>query len=175
MRTPAAQPRRVERLCQGTCPGRSRYACVPSFAAIQKATGSLPEGSVPFGSAGEWGGSSGRWLLVLGGHAAAGVGWTWDGHKPSPFSWDSVTLIPFVPRPTGAAWPDYATTAVAIVRTRPASPQSGWLPGLLPDPPRGVDAPLVGGVVVRAGPQRLPFGFGSPTTPWLSVSGTGRC
>jgi hypothetical protein len=36
MRTPAAQLRTAERLCQGTCPGRSRYSYVPSYAAIQK-------------------------------------------------------------------------------------------------------------------------------------------
>jgi hypothetical protein len=55
IRTPAAQPRKVERLCQGTCPGRSRYAFVPSTVAIQKATGSLSKESVPIGTAGGWG------------------------------------------------------------------------------------------------------------------------
>ena len=101
MQTLAAQPRKAERLCQGTGPGRSRYSLVPSNAAIQKATGSLLEGSVPFGQAGGWGGSSGRKLLAFPRRGLAGVGRTWDGHKPSPLLWDSFTLNPLVPRPTG--------------------------------------------------------------------------
>lgn len=47
MRTPAAQPQKAERLCQGTCPGPSRYAYVPRNAAIHKATGSLLERERP--------------------------------------------------------------------------------------------------------------------------------
>jgi len=92
--------------------GRSRYSCVPSSVTIQKATGSLPEGGVPFGSAGGWGGSSGRSLLWLRARGLAGVGRIWDGHRPSPLSWDSVTLIPFVPRPTGGPRRAFKTTAV---------------------------------------------------------------
>jgi hypothetical protein len=57
----------------GTAPGRSRYSCVPNTVAIQKATGSLPEGSVPLGTAGAWGGSSGRRLLRVKGRGPAGV------------------------------------------------------------------------------------------------------
>jgi len=129
MRTLAAQPRRVERLCQETSPGRSRYSCVPSFAAIQSTTGSLLERSVPLGTAGGWGRSSGRTLLVSrwsgGGGGREDLGWP----QAKPVFWDSVTLIPLLCRPTAAAWPVAATTAVEIMRRRPASHQSGWMPG----------------------------------------------
>ena len=84
MRTLAAQPRRAERLCQGTCPGPSRYSYVPSSAASQKATGSLPEGSVPLGTAGGWGGSSGRRLLRYRGRGLVGVGRTLGWLKAKP-------------------------------------------------------------------------------------------
>ena len=95
MRTLAAQPRRAERLCQGTCPGPSRYSYAPSSAAIQKTTGSLPEGSVPLGTAGGWGGSSGRRLLryrgrgLVGGREDVGM-----AQSQARYHWDSVTLIP---------------------------------------------------------------------------------
>ena len=84
MRTLAAQPRRAERLCQGTCPGPSRYSYVPSSAAIQKATGSLPKRSVPLGTAGGWGGSSGRRLLRYRGRGLVGVGRTLGWLKAKP-------------------------------------------------------------------------------------------
>src|SRR5579871_3859856 len=43
MRTPAAQPQRTKRLCQGTCPGRSRYSVVPRVAALQKRLAHSPK------------------------------------------------------------------------------------------------------------------------------------
>jgi hypothetical protein len=84
MRTVAAQPQRTERLCQGTCPGPSRYSYVPDAAAIQKATGSLLERSVPLGKAGGRGGSSGRILLFFAGRGLAGVGRTLGWLKAKP-------------------------------------------------------------------------------------------
>src|SRR5262245_15698793 len=104
MRTPAAPLHRARRLCQGRCPGRSRYSLVPGSVAIRSSAGSPPqeEGPVRLGSRA---GRVVRRFLLLGG-AAAGVGWTWEGASaPGPFTWDSFTLIPFVPRPTAAAWP----------------------------------------------------------------------
>jgi len=151
MRTLAAQPQRAERLCQGTCPGPSRYSFVPSIAAIQNTTGSLPLGSVPLGTAGVWGGSSGRILLFLAGRGLAGVGRTWDGHRPSPFSWDSVMLIPLVPRPTGGSRPllrppqSKSTEAAGV----PSKRLDAWA---VPDPSSGVDAPWLLGVVVGVSP-----------------------
>src|SRR5262249_18285183 len=67
-----------------------------------KATGSLRERSVPLGKARGRGGSSGRILLWITGRGLAGVGRTlgWPVAKPVTH-WDSVTLIPSVPRPTG--------------------------------------------------------------------------
>ncbi len=131
MRTLAAQPRRVERLCQGTCPGRSRYSCVPSIAAIQKATGSLLERKCPVRHGWRLGRSVRANLLGITRRGLAGVGRTWDGHRPSPFYLgqrhaDSA----LVPRPTGGPRPDYATTAVEIDGRgrRPIKP-SGYLGG----------------------------------------------
>ena len=47
MRTPAAQTRRTERLCQGTCPGPSRYSYVPKIAAIHKSDWLTPRRECP--------------------------------------------------------------------------------------------------------------------------------
>ena len=165
MRTPAAQPRRAERLCQDRVLAGSDTHPFPASPPFTKATGSLPEGSVPFGTAGDWGGSSGRWLLLSrrlrrdGGREDLG----WLKAKP-------VFLGPRYAEPVCS--PDPPTRRTPFCdhrgrnsRTRPASLQSVWLPGLLPDPSGGVDAPLLGGVVGGVSPSRLPLGFGSPATP----------
>ena len=53
--------------------------------------------------------------FFLGGCAATGVGRTWDGSKPGPFSWDRVTLNPFAPPTHRRDALLFATTAVEIV------------------------------------------------------------
>src|SRR5262245_12940397 len=105
MRTLAARPRRAGRLCRGTSPGRSRYAFVPGSVATRIATGSLPNESVPLGRAHGRGGSSGV-SFRSSGAPRRGSGEPWDGASaPSPFTWDSLVLSPFGPRPTAAAPP----------------------------------------------------------------------
>ena len=86
----------------------------PATPPFKKATGSLPEGSVPLGSADGWGGSAGRFLRGSRVAVWRGSAGRWDGQWPSPFHWDSVTLIPFVPRPTDGSRPAFTTTAVEI-------------------------------------------------------------
>src|SRR5262249_32062017 len=76
MRTPAARPRGVGRLCRGQRPGRSRYSFVPDAVAIRRAAGSLPQGearsagltggggrpaAAPFFSPRRGGGGGGPW------------------------------------------------------------------------------------------------------------------
>ena len=85
------------------------------------------------------------------------------------FHGDSVRLIPFVLRPTGGSRPvlrpprSKSTEAAGV----PSNRLDTWA---VPDPTCGVNAPLMVGVVVGVGPQRLPFGVGSPAAPWLRVS-----
>src|SRR5262252_6283510 len=86
MRTLAARPRGARRLCQGTNPGRSRYASVPRSVASREAPGSPPrrEGPVRFGS--RLGRVVGRWLLVVVA-VRRGSGGPWDGASASsPYS-----------------------------------------------------------------------------------------
>jgi len=59
MRTPAAQPHRAEQLCQELALAGPDTPTFPASPPFKEATGSLPKGSVPFGKAGVWGGSSG--------------------------------------------------------------------------------------------------------------------
>jgi hypothetical protein len=140
-----------------------------------KATGSLLERSVPLGTAGGWGGSSGRSLLWITGRGLAGVGRTWDGHWPERrFSRGQLTLIPFFP-------PTHRRTATCLYdhrgrtrRTRPASHQSVWMPGRSRTPAAESMLPWClrsSCGLARSGSRSAP---GSPAAPWLSVSGIGR-
>jgi hypothetical protein len=93
----------------------------------------LLQGRGQLGSAHGRGGSSGD--SPFSGALRRGSGGPWDGASaPSPFSWDSRVLIPFVPRPTSGPRPGRGATAVSR-RARPASHQTGRLPGLRPRTP----------------------------------------
>ena len=99
----------------GTCPGRSRYSFVPSTAAIQKATGSLLEGSVPLGTADGWGGSSGRSTPFVSRSRSGGGREDVGMAKAKPVILGQRYADPaLVSRPTGGPRPVFATTAVEI-------------------------------------------------------------
>ena len=120
MRTPAARPREVGRLCRGQRPGRSRYAFVPDAVAIRRSTGSLPQGRVQLGRAHGRGGSSGdssfSWAL------RRGSGGFWESASAlNPLTLGQLRLIPFNP-PThlrGAARTDTADQKVSGRGRRP--------------------------------------------------------
>ncbi len=103
----------------------------PASPPFKKRLAHSSKGSVPLGTAGGWGGSSGR--ISYGSRVAVwrGSGGRWDGHRPSPFYLGQGHADPaLVPRPTGGPRPDYATTAVEIDGRgrRPIKP-SGYLGG----------------------------------------------
>jgi hypothetical protein len=135
-----------------------------------KATGSLRERSVPFGKARGRGGSSVRRLLWITGRAPAGVGRIWDGHWPSPFSRGQRHADPVCPPTHRWSATGFGDHRGRNMRRRPASPQSGWMPGRSRTPAAESLLPWIAGVVVGVSPWRLPFGFGSPAAPWLNVS-----
>ena len=166
MRTPAARPRKAERLCQGTGPGRSRYSSVPSSAAIQKATGSLLERSVPLGTAGAdrpGERSSDHRSRSGGGREDLGM-----ANSQARYTWDSVTLIPLVPRPTGGSRPllrppqSKEADAAGVPSKRP----DAWA---VPDPTGGVNAPLV------AWGHRAGWPTTAPVRPRLAGRAVAQC
>ena len=128
MRTPAAQPRRVRRLCRGQCPGRSRYSFVPGSVAIRKCGELTPRRECPVRPGSRSGRVVRRLLLVLGAALRWGSGGFWEGASaPSPLPWDSFALSPFDP-PThlrGAADTDTADQTevgtAGVPSKRPAS------------------------------------------------------
>ena len=113
MRTLAAPLRRTGRLCQGLCPGRSRYSFVPGAVAIRRSAGSPPGGG---SSSARLTAGAGRQAFPPspgrcgGGRVDRGMVLRHQARLP----WDSVTLIPFVPRPTDGSRPAFTTTAVEI-------------------------------------------------------------
>ena len=137
MRTPAASLRGAGRLCQGQCPGRSRYSFVPGAVAIHSRRAHLlgEEGPVRFSS--RAGRVVGRSPPARGG-AAAGVGVTWDGAAaPSPYYLRRPRADLVVsPDPPPRRDPEGRSPRIGIKRARPASHPSVRLPGLRPRAPR---------------------------------------
>ena len=145
MRTPAAPLRGAGRLCQEQSPGRSRYSCVPRPVASQRRRAHLPRGRGQLGKAHGWGGSSGDGFLLRGG--PAGVGRTWDGASaPSPYSvrQPRADLVSSSDPPPGRG-PVIAPRS-EVSRARPASHQTGGLPGLRPRTPAAGSRPTDDGV-----------------------------
>ena len=143
LRTPAAQPRGARRLCQGTSPGRSRYAFVPSSVAIQKAAGSPPrrEGPVRHGSRA---GRVVRQFLLRRGCGPAGVGGTGDGASaPSPYSvrQPRADLVSSPDPPPGTRPGCLGHRGSLVSRARPASQQSVGMLGLRPRTPQAGSRP----------------------------------
>ena len=111
----------------------------------------------------------------INGRGRAGVGRTLGWPLAKPVTWGQRSADPACP-------PTHRRTATCFCdhrgrnrRTRPASHQSGWLPGWSRTPAAESMLPWLVRVVVGVSPQRLPFGFGSPATPWLNDAGIGRC
>jgi hypothetical protein len=131
-------------------PGRSRYSWVPDTVAIQKRLARPPRGA---SRSARLTGGAGRQAILLRftGRGPAGVGRTWDGHKPSPLPWDSFALSPMRPpthrRTAARSW------ATAIDEAGAAGvPSKRLVAWALPDLPCGVNAPLVSEVVVGGCP-----------------------
>ena len=107
-----------------------------------------------------------RLLLYSRGGAPVGVGWILGGcFGTEPVFWGQLRAEPVHP-PTHLRSVVQAPR-IKSKRARPASHQSGRLPGLRPRTPDRTRGPLTTGCHRCGWPRRLPLGVGSPAVPWL--------
>jgi len=135
MRTPAALLRRTGRLCRGQCPGRSRYSWVPGTVAIRQCVGLTPRKECPV-RPGSRSGRVVRRLLLFSAALRWGSGGFWESASArNPFTLGQLRADPVQsPDPPPRRGLDTHRGSEKR-RARPASHQSGRLPGLRPRTP----------------------------------------
>ena len=123
---PASQGRAA---VPGTRPGRSRYSCVPSSAAIQKSDWLTPRGERPV----RFGWRLGRIVRAKTPRITVAVwrgsGGRWDGHWPSPSPLGQPSAEPVCSPTHRRTAAHFSNRRGRNSRARPASPQDGRMPG----------------------------------------------
>jgi hypothetical protein len=161
------------RLCQGQGPAGPDTRSFPTPRPLEGRLAQLLAKSVPLGKARGRGGSSVHTGFLKGG-GPAGVGGRWDGHAPSPFFVGQLHADPVSsPGPPPGPGP-VVRPPRSRSRARPASHQTGRIPGLRPWTPGAGSRPQGRGCRRAGWPRWLPLGLGSLAAPWLSGARSGR-